>query len=173
MARTVILPTLAYSSSNCWWYFLANLMNSRLPTSSPNLGRFWLTRGLILTLGLALAASSKTSTSWVSTQCFGVMQLLSTWCITDIAHFCILFTYGLSSTGTESGARSIILSQCYPKMQGGARRQCWTAVSKQFFQTILMLMTHRLSHTVIKPSRQWPSSGSSRPIRCTIISFVS
>ena len=49
MARTVILPTLAHSSSSCWWYFLANLMNSRLPTSSPNLSRFWLTRGLILT----------------------------------------------------------------------------------------------------------------------------
>ena len=50
MARTVILPTLAHSSSSsCWWYFLANLMNSHLPTSSPNLSRFWLTRGLILT----------------------------------------------------------------------------------------------------------------------------
>ena len=49
MARTVILPTLAHSPSNCWWYFLANLMNSHLPTSSPNLSRFWLTRGLILT----------------------------------------------------------------------------------------------------------------------------
>ena len=49
MARTVILPTLAHSSSSCWWYFLANLMNSRLPTSSPNLSRFWLMRGLILT----------------------------------------------------------------------------------------------------------------------------
>ena len=49
MARTVILPTLAHSSSSCWWYFLANLMNSCLPTSSPNLSRFWLTRGLILT----------------------------------------------------------------------------------------------------------------------------
>ena len=49
MARTVTLPTLAHSSSNCWWYFLANLMNSRLPTSSPNLSRFWLTQGLILT----------------------------------------------------------------------------------------------------------------------------
>ena len=51
MARTVILPMLAHSSSNCWWYFLANLMNSHLPTSSPNLSRFWVTRGLILTLG--------------------------------------------------------------------------------------------------------------------------
>ena len=50
MACTVILPTLAHSSSSCWWYFLANLMNSRLPTSSPNLSRFWLMRGLILTL---------------------------------------------------------------------------------------------------------------------------
>ena len=50
MARTVTLPILAHSSSNCWWYFLANLMNSCLPTSSPNLSRFWLTRGLILTL---------------------------------------------------------------------------------------------------------------------------
>ena len=49
MARTVILPTLAHSSSNSWWYFLANLMNLRLSTSSPNLSRFWLTRGLILT----------------------------------------------------------------------------------------------------------------------------
>src|ERR1700735_4939750 len=49
MARTVTLPTLVHSSSNCWWYFLANLMNSRLPTSSPNLSRFWLMRGLILT----------------------------------------------------------------------------------------------------------------------------
>ena len=51
MARTVTLPILAHSSSSCWWYFLANLMNSRLPTSSPNLSRFWLTRGLILTDG--------------------------------------------------------------------------------------------------------------------------
>ena len=50
MAHTVILPTLAHSSSNCWWYFLANLMNLHLPTSSPNLSRFWLMRGLILTL---------------------------------------------------------------------------------------------------------------------------
>ena len=28
---------------------MANLMNSRLPTSSPNLSRFWLMQGLILT----------------------------------------------------------------------------------------------------------------------------
>ena len=49
MARTVTLPTLAHSSSSCWWYFLANLMNSRLSTLSPNRSRFWLTRGLILT----------------------------------------------------------------------------------------------------------------------------
>ena len=49
MAHTVILPTLAHSSSNCWWYFLANLMNLHLPTSLPNLSCFWLTRGLILT----------------------------------------------------------------------------------------------------------------------------
>ena len=58
MARTVTLPTLAHSSSSsCWWYFLANLMNSRLPTSSPNLSRFWLTRGLILTNALCLLFS--------------------------------------------------------------------------------------------------------------------
>ena len=49
MAHTVILPTLAHSSSNCWWYFFTNLMNLHLPTSSPNLSRFWLMRGLILT----------------------------------------------------------------------------------------------------------------------------
>ena len=54
MARTVILPTLAHSTSSiCWWYFLANLMNLCLPTSSPNLSRFWLMRGLILTLYVA------------------------------------------------------------------------------------------------------------------------
>ena len=52
MARTTILPTLAHSSSHCWWYFLANFMNSCLPTLSLNLSRFWLMRGLILTWGV-------------------------------------------------------------------------------------------------------------------------
>ena len=59
MARTTILPTLAHSSSSsCWWYFLANFMNSRLPTSSPNLSCFWLTRGLILTKALVAWAAA-------------------------------------------------------------------------------------------------------------------
>ena len=57
MARTTILPTLAHSSSfSCWWYFVANLMNSHLPTSSLNLSRFWLMQGLILTPSLGGAS---------------------------------------------------------------------------------------------------------------------
>ena len=48
-ACTVNLPILAHSSFSCWWYFLANFMNSHAPVLLSNLSHFWLMWGLILT----------------------------------------------------------------------------------------------------------------------------
>ena len=76
MARTVTLPTLAHSSSNCWWYFLANLMNSHLPTSSPNLSHFWLTRGLILTIRITYHPTNCLSELGILLKSLGIGQLV-------------------------------------------------------------------------------------------------